>query len=430
MKFKGKLLITILFCSLLAINLDASNNKDESLTDINSATIKESEAITASNTYSNLPKEEVINTLYEDPLSESFMGKGSSKLNAERNRSTSDLLSEFEGQAKVINDNTEVPDNIVDNHSKEDRERIEARADKLLKEAAIRESKDNSGESLNNENGKIELEELNKKINSLNKKDEADEKSKENKDLTDNSEEKLPDELIDGNEVVQNSDDNQSDINEVKKDWPNSTEDPEFKNKNEISSSTENIELTKTAEQIPTEDIPDYEKMQGITTVKDNNKDETEKPTKRKKEKKKRISRNKKRLKKLFEPDEPILMTEGKPKSVDDESMKEYSFDGILIPEKQPIGKRKSMIRWVLQLDDGKRIPLKSNLKLLQEVRKESTLDDYVTISGKMRTSALEKNLKYLVPEKITKAKTKKSEEEKTSDNDKAQSKKQKNKES
>ena len=106
----------------------------------------------------------MINTFFADPLSDEFMGENSSELDSERNRSTSDLLSEFEGQAKEINDNTEIPDDseLVDQHSKEDRARIEARADELLKEAAIQESKDNTGESLKETN----KENINEKLSS------------------------------------------------------------------------------------------------------------------------------------------------------------------------------------------------------------------------------------------------------------------------
>ena len=62
------------------------------------------------------------------------------------------------------------------------------------------------------------------------------------------------------------------------------------------------------------------------------------------------------------------------PESEDDESEKVYTYSGLLIPEKQQVNRKKYMVRWVLKLDDGTRIPLKSNLKLLQEVKKEKNL--------------------------------------------------------
>ena len=116
MKITGKLLSIFVLYSIFAVSANAEtiqfgkkrNNKKES--NINAAQIKEDETGVASASFSNLPKNEVINTFYADPLSDEFMGKDSSIHDAERNRSTKDLLSEFNGQVKVINDNTEIPD--------------------------------------------------------------------------------------------------------------------------------------------------------------------------------------------------------------------------------------------------------------------------------------------------------------------------------
>ena len=424
MKFNNKILLVLLLTSIITFNARAENKDNESLLneeEIDNARLKKAEVATS--TYNTLPKNEVINTIYEDPLSESFMGKGSRALDKERNRSTADLLSEFEGQAKVINDNTEIPDeaDIIDNHSKEDRARIEAKADELLKEAAIRESKDNSGAFLNKDDGE-EFNKLHEKINDLSKKDKTKKKNEiissgteelENPDDKSNLN-PLPDEIIEPNDInnakiVETEVASQS--NELNKDWPLTQDDPEF-SKNVTS--TENTNINNTNVNSPTDEIPNYEEMQGVTTLESdyssiNN--EKEEKIEKKKKTKSRKEKRKLALKKKFSANEPILLTEGNPKSSDDESLKDYSFNGLLIPEKQPLGRKKSMIRWVLLLDDGSRIPLKSNLKLLREVRKESNLEDYVTISGKFRTSPLEKNLKYLVPEKITKAKLKNSEE-------------------
>ena len=106
---------------------------------------------------------------------------------------------------------------------------------------------------------------------------------------------------------------------------------------------------------------------------------------------------------------EPVLLTQGKPVSEDDESVKEVSYTGLLVPEKIRLARRKYMYRWVLKVDDETRIPLKSNLKLMQELKKEELIDDFVTIEGKMRSSGEDKNVKYLIPDSITKGEAKNS---------------------
>ncbi len=403
MKITGKLLKTFILYSILAVSANAEtiqfgkkrNTKKEN--NINAAQIKDNEAGVASTSFSNLPKDEVINTFFADPLSDEFMGENSSELDSERNRSTSDLLSEFEGQAKEINDNTEIPDDseLVDQHSKEDRARIEARADELLKEAAIQESKDNTGESLKETN----KENINEKLSS---------KLDENRGLT-NIATYTDLYTEDASESV--SIENKTDIKEYQpisnSEISEVEEDPEFSGKNTETNPKEDVVIIE--EQLPEEkntDIPDYEKMDGIVSADniDKTKESSNKEIKGKdSDKKKKTSKKQKQLKAMSEPLEPVLLTYGKPKSSDDESEKVYTYNGILIPEKQPLSRKKHMLRWVLKLDDGTRIPLKSNLKLLQEVRKESNLADYVSVSGKMRTSALEKDLKYLVPDSIVK---------------------------
>ena len=120
MKITGKLLNIFILYSILAVSANAEtiqfgkkrNTKKES--NINAAQIKDDEAGVASTSFSNLPKNEVINTFYADPLSDEFMGKDHNIKEYERNRYTKDLLSEFNGQVKVINDNTEINFNIKD----------------------------------------------------------------------------------------------------------------------------------------------------------------------------------------------------------------------------------------------------------------------------------------------------------------------------
>lgn len=402
MKITGKILFILLIYAFIPLALNAESiqfgkKKTPKTNNINKAKIKDDDNGVATSSFSNLSKEEVINTFYADPLSDEFMGKDSSALDSERNRSTSDLLSEFEGQAKEINDNTEIPDDseLVDQHSKEDRARIEARADELLKEAAIQESKDNTGESLKETN----KENINEKLSS---------KLDENRGLTNIA--TYTDLYIeDASESV--SIENKTDIKEYQlisnSEISEVEEDPEFSGKNTETNPKEDVVIIE--EQLPEEkntDIPDYEKMDGIVSADniDKTKESSNKEIKGKdSDKKKKTSKKQKQLKAMSEPLEPVLLTYGKPKSSDDESEKVYTYNGILIPEKQPLSRKKHMLRWVLKLDDGTRIPLKSNLKLLQEVRKESNLADYVSVSGKMRTSALEKDLKYLVPDTIVK---------------------------
>ena len=406
MKFRGKLFLVLLLSCLITNSIFAEKKQPDSTKNdnINEAAIIDSESISASSTYNNLPKEEIINTLYEDPLSDSFIGKSSGFSDKERNRSTSDLLSEFEGQAQVINDNTEVPDEIVDEHTKEERLKIEAKADALLKEAAIKESKNNTGESLL-EKKEDELNKINEKVNNLSKEEDDEQEItevtnkvlyNEKKDNTEVIETKVPIEEV--KEPIENA--------VIKEDWPNSEEDPEFASKtielNDNNIKEDEVEIVEVSD-IPADEIPNYENMQGIES------DDSEVKVSKKKMKDK-DKKNKNKKKKYNEKKEnyvnldPVLITDAKPKSIDDETEKDYAFTGILLPEKQPLGRGKSMLRWVLKLDDGTRISLKSNLKLMQEVRKEQNLEDYVSISGKMRTSAYEKELKYLIPETIGKA--------------------------
>ncbi len=398
MKITGKLLSIFVLYSIFAVSANADtiqfgkkrNNKKES--NINAAQIKEDETGVASASFSNLPKNEVINTFYADPLSDEFMGKDSSIHDAERNRSTKDLLSEFNGQVKVINDNTEIPDEdeLVDVHSKDDRARIEARADQLLKEAAIEESKNNTGEAL-----------LENSADKISEKLKERDNSKQIASFTDLYKENAS-ETIDISE--NKSSDEKGEASKLAVDMPE--EDPEFSNKT-VGEEVVIVEEKDTEEKI---DVPDYEKLKGIVSADEIEDDfSSKKKNKRKEEEKEKESKTAKtskkniKLRKMSEPMEPVLLTDGKPKSLDDESEKVYTYSGLLIPEKQPLGRKKHMLRWVLKLDDGTRIPLKSNLKLMQEVRKENNLDDFVTISGKIRTSAMEKELRYLVPDSIVK---------------------------
>jgi len=107
----------------------------------------------------------------------------------------------------------------------------------------------------------------------------------------------------------------------------------------------------------------------------------------------------------LFEKAEalaPALMTRGKPENELSDADAIKKITGRLVPEKQPLGRRRHLYRWVLKTDDGRRIPLKSNLKLLTEVRNEKMLDGKVNLTGRFIKSAMNEELQYFVVESAT----------------------------
>jgi hypothetical protein len=92
---------------------------------------------------------------------------------------------------------------------------------------------------------------------------------------------------------------------------------------------------------------------------------------------------------------DPVLMLRGNPIEEMSETSRKEKLRGRIIPEKRNISRRRYMFRWVLQTDDGRRIPLKSNLKLLTLVRKEELLDGPAMLTGYFVASALNPELKY-----------------------------------
>lgn len=107
----------------------------------------------------------------------------------------------------------------------------------------------------------------------------------------------------------------------------------------------------------------------------------------------------------LFEKAEalaPALMTRGKPEDELSDVNEIKKITGRLAPEKQPLGRRRHLYRWVLKTDDGQRIPLKSNLKLLTEVRNEKMLDGKVNLTGHFIKSGMNEELQYFVVESAT----------------------------
>jgi len=97
----------------------------------------------------------------------------------------------------------------------------------------------------------------------------------------------------------------------------------------------------------------------------------------------------------------PVLMLQGKPVDEVNEINAVARISGSLVPEKKMLGRRRHLFRWVLKTADGSLIPLKSNLKLLQEVKKEANLDGFVTLTGKFVASGFKNDLKYFIVESL-----------------------------
>ncbi|MEW6710088.1 MAG: hypothetical protein AB1403_09735, partial [Candidatus Riflebacteria bacterium] len=121
------------------------------------------------------------------------------------------------------------------------------------------------------------------------------------------------------------------------------------------------------------------------------------------------------------EPMEPSLMLRGKPIEEVCEADARQRLKGKIVPEKQQINRRRHMLRWVLQTEDRRRIPLKSNLQLLTIVRKEDLLDGPVMLTGYFVKSGFNENLQYFNVEKAVPAGD--SEEEKTAEKEKSKGK-------
>lgn len=98
---------------------------------------------------------------------------------------------------------------------------------------------------------------------------------------------------------------------------------------------------------------------------------------------------------------EPQLMMAGAPVDEQGEAQLNAKIKGRIIAEKKPISRRRHLYRWVLESEDGSRIPLKSNIKLLQEVRRDEILDSQVSLTGKYIASGFKNNLQYFVVESI-----------------------------
>ncbi|MGM0598283.1 MAG: hypothetical protein ACQETH_00580 [Candidatus Rifleibacteriota bacterium] len=101
---------------------------------------------------------------------------------------------------------------------------------------------------------------------------------------------------------------------------------------------------------------------------------------------------------------QPALMKSDESLANREEEVKIEKIKGMIVPEKHPVKRRRYLFRWVLKTEDKKRIPLKSNLTLLQIVRKEKLLDGLVMLTGYYVESAMNQVLKYFVVEKAVPA--------------------------
>jgi hypothetical protein len=99
---------------------------------------------------------------------------------------------------------------------------------------------------------------------------------------------------------------------------------------------------------------------------------------------------------------DPVLMMRGQP--IEEQKATTKRLQGRIVPEKHSLGRRNYFYRWVLKTKDDKRIPLKSDLKLLTLIRKESLLDGLVLVTGKFVQSKMNEQLRYFKVERIVPA--------------------------
>ena len=156
---------------------------------------------------------------------------------------------------------------MIDEHSKEDRAKIEARADQLLKEAAIQESKNNTGEALLENSADKITEKLNRK--------ESDIVASFTDLYTDNEN------ASESANIAENisTEEKNTEKTELSKDQPE--EDPEFSN-NASGEEVVIIEENLSDEKI---EVPDYEDMEGIVSADEADEDSSVSRRKRKKKK-------------------------------------------------------------------------------------------------------------------------------------------------
>ncbi|MBF0499748.1 MAG: hypothetical protein HQM09_06430 [Candidatus Riflebacteria bacterium] len=83
------------------------------------------------------------------------------------------------------------------------------------------------------------------------------------------------------------------------------------------------------------------------------------------------------------------------------EEQKSVTLLGRLIPEEQPIQRRRFFRRWAIETDNGDRFPLTSTLPLLTAVKLPGILDGQVRATGRWVQALSEKRLKFFTVESI-----------------------------
>lgn len=122
------------------------------------------------------------------------------------------------------------------------------------------------------------------------------------------------------------------------------------------------------------------------------------KPKKKKKSKKRKKDGQK--YEKL-DPLEPMLLEDGDPSIDESETERVITIVGRIIPEMQAVSRKKQMFRWVLKQEDGNKIPLRSNIKIMQEVKKEDMFEKDLELTGHYQTSGMNASVKYFIVESV-----------------------------
>ncbi|NLI75075.1 MAG: hypothetical protein GX442_01380 [Candidatus Riflebacteria bacterium] len=101
---------------------------------------------------------------------------------------------------------------------------------------------------------------------------------------------------------------------------------------------------------------------------------------------------------------EPVLLRTAAEELLEqarEEAEKPVTLEGRLRIEEHAVGRRASFRRWVLVASEGARIPLRSNLSLLSEVKKDGVLDHPVKLTGVWRPSPGNERLRFFTIERI-----------------------------
>ncbi|MFZ2959996.1 MAG: hypothetical protein WA705_24205 [Candidatus Ozemobacteraceae bacterium] len=88
-------------------------------------------------------------------------------------------------------------------------------------------------------------------------------------------------------------------------------------------------------------------------------------------------------------------------KAAQKDEEKSATLIGRLIPEEQPVARRRFFRRWAIETDNGNRFPLTSTLQLLTAVKQPGILDGNVRATGKWVQAVSEERLKFFNVETI-----------------------------